>query len=314
MTDGHDPQDAAEGDHDPARDADGSEIAIPPQTPLFRAFHMARYRRQEAIKEIQKNTGRRLICYVADSGASLSREDVMPLMDLLHLVPIGTSIDFLLQTGGGDVDAADKIAGILRKRVGSEGTLRVVVPDFAKSAGTLIALGADLIVMSDSSELGPIDPQIVSREGQRPARTYVDSYDALASIINNPASYADGKRTDAERQMLEKFDPAFLDLCRQALERSRKLAEKLLSQGMLRESANWTEVAFRLTDNTEWLSQHGAHISCDDAGSLGLRIDYKPPNDPLWQAYWRLFCEQRLALSPDCRKLFESDYASIPFS
>src|SRR5438270_233413 len=69
-------------------------------------------------------------------------------------------LDLLLHTGGGDTDAADKLMSMARARIGTKG-LRVVVPDFAKSAGTMMVLGADAVVMSDSSELGPIDPQIV---------------------------------------------------------------------------------------------------------------------------------------------------------
>ena len=133
---------------------DDASLAIPPQTPLFRASNRARYQRQELIAAIQERTGRKLISYVAESAA-LVRDDVVPLMDLLHRVQVGASIDFLLHTTGGDIDAADKIVRILRRRVGASGELRVVVPDYAKSAGTLIALGADVIVMSDSSELGP---------------------------------------------------------------------------------------------------------------------------------------------------------------
>jgi hypothetical protein len=224
----------------------------------------------------------------------------------------------MLQTSGGDIDAAVKIVGVLRQRVASDGQLRVVVPDYAKSAGTLIALGADTIVMSDSSELGPIDPQIVSRDSsgnavQRPAHTYVDGYDALATKIDDPDSYADGKNTDAEKQLLATYDPALLDLCRQALRRSVQLAESLLKQGMLREGA-WTKVALDLTDNKRWLSQHGAVINVNDAQSMGLRVEYLAPDSPEWQAFWRLYCEQRLSLGKENPKLFESDFASIPFA
>lgn len=56
-------------------------------------------------------------------------------MDLLHRVPVGASIDFLLHTTGGDIDAADKIVRILRRRVGANGELRVVVLDYAKVPG-----------------------------------------------------------------------------------------------------------------------------------------------------------------------------------
>ncbi|MDA8379362.1 MAG: hypothetical protein M0020_00775 [Actinomycetota bacterium] len=297
--------------------AEGGGLEIPPQTPLFRAVNLARYRRQELIKAVQAHTGRKLITYVADLSAAMTREDAVPLMDLLHQVDTGTDIDFLLQTPGGDVDAADKIVRILRKRVGEKGTLRVVVPDCAKSAGTLLALGAHLIVMSDSSELGPIDPQIIApgsagQPTRRPAHTYVDGYDALVAKIDDPASYADGKDTKAEQLLLNKCDPALLDLCRQAIRRSRRLAEKLLKQGMLQEGA-WSEVAGRLTDNETFLSQHGAVIDYQDAIDLGLSVEYLEPNSKVWQAYWRLYCEERLALTAEVPKLFESDYASLPF-
>ena len=224
---------------------DGEPVAqglpIPKQTPFYRAANRGRYQRQELIAGIQVVTGRKLICYVAESAA-LTRDDVLPLMDVLHRVPLGSDIDFLLHTTGGDIDAADKIVRILRKRVGDEHQLRVVVPNHAKSAGTLIAIGSDWIVMSESSELGPIDPQIISRDAngqtsQRPAHAYVDGYEALVAIINDPASYEDGKRTDAERLLLSKCDPSMLNLCNQALKRSRQLAEALLHQGMLREEA-----------------------------------------------------------------------------
>ena len=293
------------------------ELVIPPQTPFFRAVNLARYRRQELIKAIQSHTGRRLLCYVSESAA-LTRDDVVPLMDLLHEMPVGSNIDFLLNTPGGDIDAADKIVRVLRRRVGSNGFLRIVVPDYAKSAGTLIALGADAIVMSDSSELGPIDPQIITRQPsgqitQEPAHTYVDGYDALVKKINDPESYEDGRSTDAERQLLKSCDAARLDLCRQAIKRSRQLAESLLKQGMLQDGS-WTKVAADLTDNTRWLSQHGAVIDSQDAQTMGLRVEYLPPNGREWQAYWRLYCEQRLAIGQENPKLFESDYASLPLS
>jgi Serine dehydrogenase proteinase len=318
--------DANEGTAEaPDQDSDGAsgepvvpELPIPKQTPFYRAANRGRYQRQEMIAEIQAVTGRKLISYVAESAA-LTRDDVLPLMDVLHRIPTGSHIDFLLHTTGGDIDAADKIVRILRKRVGAEHELRVVVPDHAKSAGTLIAIGSDWIVMSESSELGPIDPQIITRDAsghttQRPAHAYVDGYEALVATINDPASYEDGKRTDAEQLLLSKCDPAMLDLCRQALKRSRQLAEALLHQGMLREEASYTTVAGDLTDNQRWLSQHGAVIDSNDAQTLGLHVEYLAPDDEVWQAYWRLYCEQRLAITPDSPKLLESDYASLPVS
>lgn len=53
----------------------------------------------------------------------------------LHAVS-DKAFEQLIHTGGGDIDAAEKVNRIVRAKVGT-GTLRVVVPDYAKSAGTL---------------------------------------------------------------------------------------------------------------------------------------------------------------------------------
>ena len=66
-------------------------------------------------------------------------------------------LDLLLQSPGGDIDKAENIVYMCRNRFSS---FRVIVPESAKSAATLIALAADSIIMGYTSELGPIDPQI----------------------------------------------------------------------------------------------------------------------------------------------------------
>ena len=104
-------------------------------------------------------TGRRLICYVSGSACIVSENDTMPFVDLLHHVGPGESVELLLHTHGGSIDAAEKLIRMVRSKVG-EAAFHVVVPELAKSAGTLMVLGSDRVVMSDMSELGPIDPQM----------------------------------------------------------------------------------------------------------------------------------------------------------
>ena len=53
--------------------------------------------------------------------------------------------------------------------------------------------------------------------------------------------------------MLDKYDPTTVDLCRKAIERSKKLAETLLQAGMFRAGGNFTAVAAQLADNKKWL-------------------------------------------------------------
>ncbi|MGA7088122.1 MAG: hypothetical protein WB116_07610 [Candidatus Dormiibacterota bacterium] len=70
-------------------------------------------------------------------------------------------IDVWLESPGGDAHAAYKLGLVLR---GKATRLRVVVPDYAKSAATLLTLAADEIYMAPAAELGPLDAQI-PREG-----------------------------------------------------------------------------------------------------------------------------------------------------
>ena len=127
------------------------------RTPLFQAVQAARYQRQAIIKQIQTRTHSRLICYVYGGECMIDDDDTMPFADLLHNVPHGKNLDLLLHTKGGNIDAAEKLIRMARSKVG-EAEFRIIVPEFAKSAGTLMVLGADCVVMSDMSELGPNRP------------------------------------------------------------------------------------------------------------------------------------------------------------
>ena len=286
----------------PSEETD-SPVPAPVKTPMYQALHAARYHRQEQIRAIQKARGARLISYVSGIAGFIDRDDVLFLVDLLHNIKPGEDLDLLLHTGGGDIDSAEKLINIVKMRVG-KGRLRVIVPDFAKSAGTLMALGADMIVMSDTSELGPIDPQITLRDAHgNPLRysvqAYLDAYDAHAAKLRQTPG-------DAPSQiMLSKLDPATIKLCRAACDRALKFAEQQLQFGMFRsgEPGNFTKIAADLMDTKKWLS-HGQMIGVADAQQMGLRVECLDISSEEWQGYWRLYCLQRLAVG-DKQKLFE---------
>lgn len=285
--------------------------AVPPpsKTPLYQAYNAGRYQRQAVIKLIQDMTGRVLICYVSGKQASIDRDDAIGFVDLLHNIRSDCDLDLLLHTGGGDIDAAEKLISIVRAKVGT-GTLRVVVPDYAKSAGTLIALGADKIVMSDTSELGPIDPQISLSDGSgnrisTPVLSYIEAFRIhSAALTANPNDIV-------AQVMLSKIDPARLVLFKAAVDRATRFAENQLKRGMFRDQGNWSAAASQLLDPTRWQS-HGQMISWSDAAdpSIGLTVEYLKPESETWQRYWELYTLQRLAVK-DQQKLFESEYASL---
>ncbi|HUP15119.1 MAG TPA: hypothetical protein VM848_03580 [Acidimicrobiia bacterium] len=309
MTDTRPPDENDTAHADEAGAPNVLERAVPPptKTPLFQAIHAERYQRQAVIEQIQKRTGQRLICYVSGSSCAIDRDDTVPFVDLLHNVPPGESLDLLLHTAGGDIDAAEKLITMVRNKVGAA-TLRVLVPDFAKSAGTLMVLGADAVVMSDTSELGPIDPQIVLTDGngnrlRHSVQNYLDAYkEHEATLQRDPTNVA-------AQIMLGRLDPATIKLYEAVHNRARRFAEAQLIRGMFRGGGNWSQTASELLDTQRWQS-HGQMISWEDARDLGLNVEYLDPKSEEWQEYWQLYCLQRLAVG-DRQKLFESDYASL---
>lgn len=288
-------------------DASGAK---PTKTPLYLAIHAPRYQRQDLIRQISELQGRPLICYVAGQQTSVDREDTVGFVDLLHNVPQNSDLDLLLHTGGGDIDAAEKLISMVRTKVGTA-KLRVVVPDYAKSAGTLMALGADAIVMSDTSELGSIDPQITLADGngnriRHSIQSYLDAYESHSETLGR-----DPNNIPA-RIMLSKLDPATVVLFQAVRTRARMFAEAQLKQGMFRNGGgNWSQAASELLDTKRWQS-HAQMISWQDAQDprIGLTIEYLDPHTARWQQYWQLYCLQRLAVG-DKQKLFESDYTSL---
>lgn len=111
------------------------------------------------IRKIEKQRNTRLISYLTGDRqpfATRIADDVIPLLKQ-HLQKIGFSkkISLFLYTRGGDMLTPLRLVKLIRNYCDY---FEVIVPYRAHSAGTLIALGADNVVMGKMSELSPIDP------------------------------------------------------------------------------------------------------------------------------------------------------------
>ena len=90
-------------------------------------------------------------------------------------------LDVIIQTPGGDIDAAYKITKLLRN---SSKIINMIVPLYAKSAGTLVCIAGDTIIMTTLAELGPLDTQIrEEQEGDSPTyRSALNGFKALEQV------------------------------------------------------------------------------------------------------------------------------------
>jgi ClpP class serine protease len=94
-------------------------------------------------------------------------DDAQGVLKAIRETPAGRPIEIILHTPGGLVLAASQIGKALRDH---DGRVTAVVPHYAMSGGTLIALAADEIIIDSHAALGPIDPQL----GQIAAASYVE--------------------------------------------------------------------------------------------------------------------------------------------
>src|SRR2546423_1422916 len=105
--------------------------------------------------------------------------DSEEVLRAIHMTDDDVPLDIVLHTPGGVVLAAVQIARAIRAH---KGKVSVLVPHYAMSGGTLIALAADEILMSRHAVLGPIDPQL----GQSPAASIIKA------VEQKPIAEVDG--------------------------------------------------------------------------------------------------------------------------
>ncbi len=86
-------------------------------------------------------------------------EDSEQILRAIRSTPDDKPIDLILHTPGGLVLAASQIAKAIKSH---RAKTTVIVPHYAMSGGTLIALAADEIVMDPNAVLGPVDPQLMN--------------------------------------------------------------------------------------------------------------------------------------------------------
>src|SRR6266851_9410941 len=128
--------------------------------------------RQRLIAKIERQRNSRVILLVHRQetmsllGFPVFRyidvDDSEAVLRAIHLTDPSVPLDIMLHTPGGLVLASLQIARAIHKH---KGKVTAVVPHYSMSGGSLIALAADEIVMSEDAVIGPVDPQL----GQYPA-------------------------------------------------------------------------------------------------------------------------------------------------
>src|SRR5258706_8361996 len=126
---------------------------------------MAYTERAQLYEKIEAFRKRPLISYVTSlrlNALGLMGADVIPqfIKQLNTISEQHEEVDNLIVSNGGDPIVPWRIINMVRERFPKVG---VLLPYVAYSAATLLALGADEIIMHPFSNLGPVDPQLISQ-------------------------------------------------------------------------------------------------------------------------------------------------------
>lgn len=202
----------------------------------------------------------------------------------------------ILHTGGGVVEIVERIVRVFRKHYTE---VKFLIPDQAMSAGTVLAMSGDEILMDYHSCLGPIDPQLPKDGRLIPALSYLSQYEELVEKSRTEML------STAEIVLLNKLDLAELEQFRLARELSITLIQRWLTeykfkdwevteteqkpvtQEMKEERAR--SIASQLNKHERWLT-HGRGLDMQTLqDELKLKITDYSKNLDLKQAVWDYF-------------------------
>jgi ClpP class serine protease len=202
-------------------------------------------------------------------------DDSEAILRAIEMTDPSIPIDMIIHTPGGLVLAAEQIATALMRH---RAAVTVMVPHYAMSGGTLIALGADQILMAPTAVLGPVDPQI----GQWAAASILDA-----------VQRKDANKVDDETLILA-------DVARKSrVQVHDAVTELLVGNRMPEDSAD--KLATTLSEG-RWT--HDFPITATLARELGLIVSTDLPDE----------CREIMALYPQPRGRRPAvEYVPVPY-
>lgn len=186
--------------------------------------------RRKYLDELFTYTERNIICYYSgwlqkpnNHETSINDDDKNGFMAAIHGLDKNIGLDLVLHTPGGEVNATESIVDYLHKMFSD---IRVIVPQIAMSAGTMIACSSNQIVMGAQSCLGPIDPQFNGIPAHGVLKEFKDACEVISTKPELIPLY---------QEIVGKYHPTFLGECQNAIDMSEGMVTKWLENNMFKE-------------------------------------------------------------------------------
>lgn len=255
--------------------------------------------RRKIYKIIEETRHTKVIAYATGNRRGMETSIGADVPDILveHLDKIGSvpKISLILYTLGGDTLAAWNIVNLIREYCKE---FEIIVPNKCRSAGTLMVLGANNVIMTKQATLGPIDPSLNSPLNpvipnlSPPTRlpVSVESVKGYFDMLKQEVGANDSKSlSDAYIKLTETVNPLVLGDIYRRKKQIIMLATQLLAMHSVEETVVNKIVTFLCSDS----GSHDYTISRTEAKNLGLNIE-SPSEDmyPLLKNWYNNIIEE----------------------
>ncbi len=235
--------------------------------------------RLKYLTELSRYTGRDTVLYASSwiqrhdappNQTSIDDEDIQALMEVtseLH----GPDLDLILHSPGGSPEAAEAIVLYLRSRFQD---IRVIVPNLAMSAATMIACSANRIVMGKHSFLGPTDPQFPLQTPNGVRR--VSAHAVLENFEKAKKGFTDQAESAIWQLLVSQYGADLIIHCENAIKLSKMLVNSWLQKYMFADCENRKKLAGKISRwlvNHSKFRTHARHLSRERLESKSLVID-----------------------------------------
>jgi hypothetical protein len=198
----------------------------------------------------------------------ISPEDINGFMAVMRGMDWSKGLTLVLHTPGGISNATETIVEYLHQKFDY---IEVVIPTYAMSAGTMISLAADRLLMGRQSQLGPIDPQMPVGGRTVSARAIVDQFDRAKLEI-----LADPKMAAVWAPALQHLGPALLTEARNALDYGEAMVARWLARRHFKgraDAAGKAAAVANYFNRSDSHKSHGRRIDRNEARGQDLAIE-----------------------------------------
>ncbi len=263
--------------------------------------------RRKIFVELEKKLQKPVISFFTSFvyPVMIEDQDVDMLEGLLQKMDLSNGLAVVISSPGGSGLAAERIINICRS-YSETNEFTVIVPNKAKSAATMVCFGAKEIIMSPTSELGPIDPQLTME---------IDGEEKRFSVYNIVESYEDlFKKAIKEKgnlapylQQLSNYDARDIKEMQSAMALAEDIAIKTLASGMMKgKSEKRIKKDIKIFLTPEKTKTHSRPISPKEAEGSGLNIKHEELKSDIWKLVYELYVRTNNFVSTHVLKCVEN--------